>query len=101
MKSNYVQVRLALAVSPLPEMKKLVDIYDLGIVADDFDPKSFAQKLNLLTREEIDYYKSQSHKHSIELGAETNREKFLKIIDEQLLQERPATRRELQHSAGG
>ncbi|MFQ5651990.1 MAG: glycosyltransferase [bacterium] len=77
---QYIQARLVLAISPLPEMKKLVETYDLGVCSDDYEPASLARKLNNLTREEIDYYKSQSHKHAKELGAETNRDKFIELI---------------------
>ena len=79
---QYIQSRLALAISPLPEMKNLVDTYNLGIVSDNFDPKSLAKKLNELTVQKIQYYKKQSHKHARELSSSKNKEQFLKIISD-------------------
>lgn len=77
---QFIQSRLFIAISPLPEMKKLVERYDLGVIADDYNPESYAKKLNKLTVEQIDYYKNQSHKAAKELAAENNRNKFQGII---------------------
>ncbi|MDD5570386.1 MAG: glycosyltransferase [Bacteroidales bacterium] len=78
---QYIQSRLMLAFSPLPEMKKIVDDYDLGVCSDDYNPKSLAVKLNKLTAEKIDYFKSQSHKHAKTLSSEMNKEKFISLIE--------------------
>ncbi len=83
---QYVQSRLALAVSPLPEMKRLVEAYDLGVVADNYDPKGMAEKLNRLTPEKIMYHKNKSHESAKELSAEANKEKFRKIVADVLCQ---------------
>lgn len=81
---QYIQSRLALAVSPLPEMKRLVETYDLGVVADNYDPKGMAEKLNRLTPEKIMYYKKRSHDSAKDLSSESNRDKFLQIISDAL-----------------
>ncbi len=78
---QYIQARLVLAISPLPEMKKLVEAYDLGVVGDTNEPESLACKLNSLSKQEIDYYKSRAHHHAKELGAESNKDKFLSIVE--------------------
>jgi glycosyltransferase involved in cell wall biosynthesis len=77
---QYVQSRLVLAVSPLPEMKRLVEAYELGVVGDNYDPKAMAEKLNRLTAEDISHYKKKVHESAKELSSESNREKFLKIV---------------------
>jgi hypothetical protein len=77
---QYIQSRLALAVSPLPEMKRLVEVYDLGVVGDSYLPKEMAEKVNRLSREKIMHYKRRAHESARELSAESNREKFLKIV---------------------
>ena len=59
---DYLQARLAIAISPNPEMKRLVEFYDLGIVADDFDVKQLAMKINRLTINEINKYKENCDK---------------------------------------
>jgi hypothetical protein len=77
---QYVQSRLALAVSPLPEMKKLVDTYDVGVVSSDYSPRSMAETINALTPEKVAYYKRQSHISARALSADPNREKFESLV---------------------
>jgi len=84
---QYVQSRLALAVSPLPEMKRLVEKYDLGIVGHNYDPKAMAEKLNRLTPEKIMYYKTRCNESAKELSSESNKDKFRKIVADVLRQE--------------
>ena len=81
---QYVQSRLMLAVSPLPEMKRLVEAYELGVVGDNYNPKAMAEKLNRLTPERVMHYKTKSHEGAKELSSESNKEKFLKIIADTL-----------------
>jgi hypothetical protein len=70
---DYIQARLAIAIGPTPEMARLVNQYDLGIVADDFTPISLAMKMNHLTAEKIDYFKNQSDQAAHKLSAEKNK----------------------------
>jgi glycosyltransferase involved in cell wall biosynthesis len=77
---EFVQARLAIAIGPSPEMAAIVKKYDLGIVADTFDPRAMAAKLNRLAKEKIEYYKNQSHRHAKELSADENKKKLLKIV---------------------
>jgi len=79
---QYVQSRLMLAVSPLPEMKRLVEEYDIGIVSADYSPISMANALNNLTHEQVLYFKSQSNEHALNLSAQQNEIKFKEIISE-------------------
>ncbi|MEP6924226.1 MAG: capsular biosynthesis protein, partial [Pyrinomonadaceae bacterium] len=78
---EFVQARLAIAVSPSLEMAKLVKEFDLGLVANDFTPRSMATEIGKLTAEKINYFKSQANKHAAQLSAESNREKFLNIVN--------------------
>ena len=50
---EFIQARLAIAIGPSIEMKRLVGKYDCGVVSRDFDPRSLAEELNKLTVEEI------------------------------------------------
>jgi hypothetical protein len=79
--TQYIQSRLMLIVSPLPEMKKLVEKYQLGISSEDYDVEKLARKMNSLSANEITFYKNQSHIHAEELASEPWRVKFLKIVD--------------------
>jgi len=74
-----IQARLAIAVSPAPEMADLVRTYNLGVVAENFSAASMAKAIRELTREKIFYYKQQSHTHTKTLSAEKN---ILKIREE-------------------
>jgi glycosyltransferase involved in cell wall biosynthesis len=77
---QFIQSRLMLAFSPLPEMKKVVLKYNLGVISDNFDVKNLAAKLNKLTAEEIYNYKLNAHKYANELSSEQNKVKFLELI---------------------
>lgn len=78
---EFIQARLALAIGPLIEMKRIVEKYDCGIVSHDFQPRSMAEALNKLTVEKIMYYKEQSDKASLELNAEANSGRIRKIVE--------------------
>jgi hypothetical protein len=77
---QFVQSRLMLAFSPLPEMKKIVLNNNLGIVSEDFEPCSMAHKLNALKVEEIYSYKEQSHNNALKLSSISNKNKFLTLV---------------------
>ena len=79
---EFIQARLAIAIGPSIEMKRLVEKYDCGVVSRDFDPRSLAEELNKLTVEEIMKYKGNSHKAAGELNAEVNKKRMMQILDE-------------------
>jgi|GEM_PF-2328312 len=77
---QYIQSRLMLAVSPLPEMKKIVEEYDIGIVSGDYNVKKLAERLNALDAGQIMYYKQNACKAASAVDSEMNRGRFLEII---------------------
>lgn len=77
---EFVQARLALAVSPNPEMANLVKKYDLGVVAKDFSAEAMADAIRNLTKEQIMHYKKQSQLHAITLSAEENIKKINSVV---------------------
>ena len=79
---EYIQARLAIAIGPSIEMKKLVEKYDCGVVSHDFDPRSLADKLNKLSSEKIMTYKENSHRAAGELNAEANKKRIVQILGE-------------------
>jgi len=81
---EYIQARLMLAIGPTKEMARITKEYDLGIVSEKFDPKELAEKINSLTKEQVMYYKNQSHKAAKELNSENNI-KSLKSVAKNLL----------------
>lgn len=81
---EFIQARLAIAIAPSPEMKAIVEKYDLGVVADDFTPQALAEKIAKLSVEKIIYYKHQSHAHAATLSVEEN-EKIIKETVEEMI----------------
>ena len=77
---EFIQARLAVAVGPSIEWKKIVEKWDCGVVANDFKPKTLAKALNNLTAEKIIYYKQRSNQASQELNAEANCQKIKAIV---------------------
>ena len=78
---EFVQARLAVAIGPSPEMAQLVQQYSCGIVAKDFTPHTFADRLNALTTDELDRLKQGAHVAAKELCFETSAPVLLGIVE--------------------
>ncbi len=78
---EYVQGRLAIAVSPNPDMKYHVEKYNLGIVSENYSAESMAKKISELNINDIDYFKQNAHTYAMELSAENNQKKILQTIN--------------------
>lgn len=83
---DFIQGRLGIAIGPSPEMAAIVKQYCIGIVSDDFTPQSLAQKLNSLTRREIEAFKLNSAVAARELNAENNAQIIRSLVQAALLQ---------------
>lgn len=81
---DFIQARLAVAITPLKEMAQVVQTYNIGIIADDFSAQDMAAKLNRLTREKLMEYKSHTEKAARELNAEKNEEIMGGVLKELL-----------------
>jgi glycosyltransferase involved in cell wall biosynthesis len=57
---EYVMAGLALCVSDLPEMARLVNAYELGVLVPRVDPGAIAAAVNSLDRERIDRCKQNA-----------------------------------------
>ncbi|MCW3078455.1 MAG: hypothetical protein JWO32_3064 [Bacteroidetes bacterium] len=79
---EYVQARLCLAFGPSPEMKMVIEKYNLGFVAQDYSPKSMAEKITKLSIADINNFKNNTHKYAQELSAASNQKKILKTVTE-------------------
>ncbi len=77
---EFVQARLAVAISPNPEMAHLVRAHDLGVVADGFDPGSLARELATLDANRVAHFKQRSHLAAQQLGAAPQRERLLALV---------------------
>lgn len=81
---EFIQARLAIAIGPSIEMKKIVEKYECGIVSQDFSPLSLAHELNHLTAERLDTLKQHAHQAAQELNAEVNGKRIHEIVKDLL-----------------
>lgn len=79
---EFIQARVLIAMSPLPEMAHYIRKYSVGVVAEDFSPESFAKILNQLTKDEIWQMKFNADKAAKELNAENNFKKLDEVLSE-------------------
>jgi hypothetical protein len=79
---EFVQARLCIAIGPSPEMARVVNEFDLGLVSSSFDPREVAKLLNALTAEQIAHYKKKSHAAAHELSAEKSIKKIQDLIND-------------------
>ncbi len=81
---EFIQGRLAVAIWPSPEMAKVVNEYNCGIISEDFTVESMARKLNALSTDDIVKYKMNSHRAAGYLCAEKNKDMLLNIVEKLL-----------------
>jgi glycosyltransferase involved in cell wall biosynthesis len=74
---EYVMAGLAVCLTDLPEMTRLVRQYDLGVTFRSVDPGSIAAAINTLDPASIDRYKHNSLKASRELCWERESERLV------------------------
>jgi hypothetical protein len=67
---EFVQGRVGIAIGPSPEMVNLVDKYNMGVVAESFDPKDLALSLSKLTHKEIFEFKEAANQAAFDLNYE-------------------------------
>ncbi len=81
---DFVQARLSIGIGPSIEMKRVVEQYQLGVVAEDFTSQALARRLNDLTIEKIKQYKENSHQAAEILSANRNHKLMLTTVQEVL-----------------
>ena len=69
---DFLQARLAMAVTPNSEMRRFVSEFDLGVVSGDFSAESFAEALCTLTPERVRTLKESSHRQARSLSNDTD-----------------------------
>lgn len=78
---EYTMAGLALAVSDLPEMARLVTTYDLGVLIDGPEPDRIASALNALTIGQVNHHKQAALAAARELCWEREQEVFLALVE--------------------
>lgn len=81
---EYVMAGLALCVSDLPEMARLVRQHDLGALVPDCNEKTIADAINSFDRERINACKRRSIEAARELNWEAERQRMLSLYEELL-----------------
>jgi hypothetical protein len=79
---EYIMAGLALCVSNLPEMAKIMRQYDLGPLVPDCEPRLIASAINALTREWIDACKQRSLAAARELCWERENAVFIQALQD-------------------
>ena len=74
-----IMAGLAVIVGPSIEMATIVQRYQLGLVADNFEPLDVARVLNNLSSSQIDFMKKQSIKAASELNADQELARLLSM----------------------
>lgn len=78
---EFVQSRLAVITGPSPEMAKLINKFELGIVCDSFDASRIANKLNETPTEQFSKWKINSHNAAKDLSSERNKNLLIEQIN--------------------
>lgn len=78
---DFIQARLGVAIGPTPEMAAIVSRFGNGVVAEDFQPRHLAAKLNQLTADEVARFKQRSVEAAGQLNAEKNEVRFNALLD--------------------
>jgi hypothetical protein len=79
---EFIQARLAVAIWPSPEMARLVQETQCGIVAESFTIEAMAEKLNNFSIEDLQTFKQNSHKAASKYCAENNRQLLLSLVED-------------------
>jgi hypothetical protein len=77
---EFMQARLAIAIGPSPEMSRLVKKFEIGIVAEDFEPKTLAKRLNTLSVDDINKMKQNAALAAKEIHAGVVAEQLHEIV---------------------
>ena len=78
---DFIQARLAIAIGPSPEMKRIVQEYGCGVVADEFTPEALAREISALTHEKIQMLKKNTDIAARSLCFEVFSEKLLSTVE--------------------
>ena len=79
---DFIQARLGIAIGPTPEMAEIVNHYHIGIVSEKFTAESLAEKLNQVTKADIETFKKNTNVAAKELNAEVNAKKINAMISQ-------------------
>ena len=77
---EYIQARLAVAISPSPGMMPIVQEHALGVIAADYTPQSLAHCLLSLDHERINAYKQNADRAAELFAPKANKQTLLGLV---------------------
>jgi hypothetical protein len=77
---EFLQARLGIIVGPSPDMSDFVLKNQVGVVSDDFEPKTVANTINALTVQDIDGYKKNAAMAAMEFSSDETRTQVKHLI---------------------
>ena len=80
---DYIQAEIPVLVSNLPEMKNLVDHYQLGETIEKHEAKHIAKKINTMLNnpQQMDIWKKNTKKAALELNWEKEKHVIAALFD--------------------
>lgn len=79
---EFIQARLAVMISPNPEMKRVVEKYNLGWVTTNFTIDSLTNAINSISIQKIEEFKNNSQKHAEELSSTKTKQLMLDSVNQ-------------------
>ncbi|HTX89509.1 MAG TPA: glycosyltransferase, partial [Bacteroidales bacterium] len=79
---DYIQARIPVLISPLPEMKAILDRYTIGDIIPDHEPQHLARKIDemLADQEKLDLYRRNLEKAAADLCWENEEPELIRIF---------------------
>lgn len=77
---EFVQARLMIFIGPSVEMKKLVDEFDLGVVASSFDTAETVAAIAAITCDQVDSFKENVHRSAKSLSGDLSVKKIQELF---------------------
>lgn len=79
---DYIQAEVPVLVSPFPEMKRIIDMFDIGEMIESHDPRYLAEKLDRMLQdpERMNYFKTNLKRASAALCWENEESVFNAIF---------------------
>lgn len=79
--SDYIQARIPVVVSDFPEMKKIVNSYQVGVTIDHHAPEELSRKIRMVLNKGKDFYKEHLEVAAKHLCWENEALKLLQLFD--------------------
>lgn len=77
---EFVQARLAVVVSPNPEMKRMVEEHNIGLVCKEYSAESMVEAIKKITDHSLWEYKQNAHENALALSSKDSIEKIRTLI---------------------